>query len=536
MVKSMNIQQLNIISTFKNINPVPKKSQGIFLNSLKSDAVSFTGSKPYDYKTTFSYMASEILKEKQKNNINTRPKNIDKAVGEIAGEYKSPNQNYYKYSESVIEKNTFPVFYNESLKENITDSINESREAVFTEWKNALTGKNPGVLNHSVSKKLEDPVARFVIWEGINYGIRENNRHIPPPFNADVLDRTIDYFQNDIKPEERGLKAQSIKYFSKVYNSMLIDSLLTDIIKNPKYSNYKIYDSDGKEIDKSKLNSVNELGGIWIKIPSLKRAKTYDKQSINALEVLSHENWCTRTRENKAKTALEAGSFYIYLKKEPFNSGYDIRTPEIAITSSNGKIERIQGQLNNNDIPQDKIDLILKFLSERNCIHYDKNGSLKNHTLTADYKQEGPQSYYQVLIACLKKDFNSDSDLDDTQSVFTRLFPNKISGFNEDGLILKSYDSKTHIHKDISIPVSMAGFDEDVLLSSVSEIQTVFDMRNSALKSFPKNLKSVGKKVICTKEQFEKYGPDIMRVLKNQDSEINPVICEKNNTIYIYKK
>ena len=501
MVKCMNIQPLKLISPFNSIKSYPAARQNVVFNSQQYDTISFKGSKPYDYKTTFSYMASEILKEKQKSNTNTQPKNIDNAVKSIVGEYKAPNENYYKYSKSFIDKNTFPSFYNESLKENITESINESRDMVFSQWRDTLTGKNPDTIAHPIEKKLEDPVTRFIIWEGINYGVTEENRHIPSPLNLDVLDRTIDYFQNNITPKERGLKAQSIKYFSKVYNSMLIDDILTKIIKHPAYSNYNIYNAEAKEMD-----------DIWIKLPPLKRAKTSECESIYALEVLSHENWCTKTRENKARAALESGNFYIYLSKNPFNSEYDIRTPEIAMTCSNGKIERIQGQLNNGVIPDDKFDLVLKFLLEHNYIQYGNNGNLKNIQLIADYNAEGPQSYLQVLIANSKQNFNPNFTSDDTEAVFKKLFSNKVAGNDENGLILKSYDSKAHISKDVSIPVSMLGFDEDALLSVVSVIQKNFDMRNMAVKSFPKNLKSVGGKIICTKEQYEKYKDDIIRI------------------------
>lgn len=528
----MNIQQLNIITPFYKINKTAETHSTPMLNTLKNDTVSFTGSKPYDYKTTFAYMASEVLREKQKNNINTQPKDIASAVENIVGQNGAPNEDYYQYSHATKENNKFPACYDESLKDNIIESINYTRDNVFKQWENVLIGNDFAATKHPVSKKLEDPITRFVIWEGINFGITDSDRHLPPPLDLDVLDKTIDYFQNKIEPKERGLKASSPKFFSKIYNSMIIDNLLNQIITDPIYFNYKLYDSEAEEIDKSEIKSAEDLDNVWVKIPPLKRSKADENTAIKTVEVLSHENWCTRSRENKAKAALESGNFYIYLQKEPFGADYQIKTPAIAMTSSHGKIERIQGQLNNGQIPEKHYDTILKFLTKHNYLQIEDDGSFKNITMEANSNDEGPQAYWQLLIAKGKQDIEPILKSNNAERTFRSLFGDKIIDENENGFILKSYNSKYHVSKDVAVPVSMSGFDEDMLLAMVQEVTGVLDLTNAGIEEFPKNLKTVGKKIICTKDQYELFKDDI---IKATTGELPPSVIEKKDTVYIYR-
>ena len=78
----------------------------------------------------------------------------------------------------------------------------------------------------------------------------------------------------------------------------------------------------------------------------------------------------------------------------------------------------------------------------------------------------------------------------------------------------------------IIVPYSMYGIDEDLLLKNVRKINgdlildNVNSVQNSRISKFPPNLESVKGKVSCTKEQFERFHDDILRVLDGQTKRL----------------
>ena len=152
--------------------------------------------------------------------------------------------------------------------------------------------------------------------------------------------------------------------------------------------------------------------------------------------------------------------------------------------------------------------------------------------MEANSNDEGPQAYWQLLIAKGKQDIEPILKSNNTERTFRSLFGDKIIDENENGFILKSYNSKYHVSKDVAVPVSMSGFDEDMLLAMVQEVTGVLDLTNAGIEEFPKNLKTVGKKIICTKDQYELFKDDI---IKATTGELPPSVIEKKDTVYIYR-
>ena len=71
----------------------------------------------------------------------------------------------------------------------------------------------------------------------------------------------------------------------------------------------------------------------------------------------------------------------------------------------------------------------------------------------------------------------------------------------------------------LSVPYSMLGINEDVLLKNVEKIDGnwVLDNKNqlfnSSITTFPPSLKTVNGRIVCSKEQFDKFGADFQRVI-----------------------
>ena len=73
----------------------------------------------------------------------------------------------------------------------------------------------------------------------------------------------------------------------------------------------------------------------------------------------------------------------------------------------------------------------------------------------------------------------------------------------------------------LSVPYSMLGVNEDVLLKNVEKIDGnwVLDNKNqlfnSSITTFPPSLKTVNGRIVCSQKQFDKFGADFQRVLGN---------------------
>ena len=78
----------------------------------------------------------------------------------------------------------------------------------------------------------------------------------------------------------------------------------------------------------------------------------------------------------------------------------------------------------------------------------------------------------------------------------------------------------------ISVPYSMMNINEDALLQNVEVINgnLILDNKNSLFNSsitvFPPSLKKVTGKISCTKEQYQRFGDDMKRVVDNNLSKI----------------
>ena len=88
----------------------------------------------------------------------------------------------------------------------------------------------------------------------------------------------------------------------------------------------------------------------------------------------------------------------------------------------------------------------------------------------------------------------------------------------------KKYKPQFLLSRDqgIVVPYSFMGINEDIILEKVEKINKDFILYNknnlfsSKLTKFPPNLKEVGGRIICTKEQYEQFKEDIHRVVKDK--------------------
>ena len=201
--------------------------------------------------------------------------------------------------------------------------------------------------------------------------VKDSNRHIPLPFNIEVLAKTFAHV-------DASRENMSIGKLSRLYHSNLIDNAL---IHNPE----KIIFVDNQ-------CPVHELKECWVCVPGRGEEDAVQDKFINLVEIFSNKNWCTHSREDKAKAQVETGDFFVYLKRDDDNNW----VPMTAVSSDNrykkkqsiGVIE-LQG-VRNNYILTDEDYKRIKILMRK----FDKTLKFKHR----DINDNAPTACVQMSI------------------------------------------------------------------------------------------------------------------------------------------
>lgn len=470
-----------------------------YLNKNNADTVCFSGkSNPSEYITIFDYMAANILENSAKHGVKgdgLSKKNISKTMKELFDRYDV----FGDFKKSLVSKIKWKSYIPQDVREFSIGKINDARVERLNVWKTYLNNAekiNPAddKYNQELVKKLKNNKSlKFVIWHAITSEINEANRHIPVPFDEKALLQTIQKFER-ILPIDRRTSCSKMT-FLETYTHRLRDNLLTEM-------------------------GLSNNNAVWVRIPSIKHDRANSLDNISHLEILSNSNWCTRSSVDKARAALEDGDFYIYLKRNSVQEW----EPLIGMACSKGKIDQIQGPLNNNIVPLNLLDEVKSFISQ------------KGLKCASGVYDEGPKAQQAIKISEKlseknesKKTFNNAINEKNSEQIFK--FLNVESEVLDDGLLkIGSYKPYYLMDKDAGsvVPYSMFGIDENALLKNVKIIDgnLYLTNKNSLLKSritkFPPNLESVTGRVICSTEQYEKFG-----------SEIEKVVCENKSKIII---
>ena len=478
-----------------NYRQLPLSGRG--LEPLPKDTVSFKGlSLPSQYKTSFDYLAAEILKSNKKWRVDgslLSATNVAKAMTTLF----AMNRVFGPYQESRPDKIKWKKYIPQEIRTYCTDKINDARAARLKQWQDFL--ENP-VLTKEESEKLPNLVndikeslsLKFVIWQAINSELKANNRHIPVPFDATALAETISYFKN-IEPKFRSVTCSSTPFID-MYTHRLRDNLLMK-------------------------KNLSDKDSVWVTIPSIKSDPKHKNENINELEILSYRNWCTRSALDKAEAALEDGNFYIYLERDDNKMWRSM----IGMTSYQGKIDQIQGRENNNLIPVSQVHNIRQFI--------------ESHRLkcTSAVLDEGPKALQQILIAEKLSEHNEEvgktlsKALKDKDSFSVlRILGQNVTSAPDGTYEIGTYKPILMLNKQsgITVPYSYASIDEDFLLEKVSKINGDLilynknKLYNSSLSNFPPKLHTVTGRVYCTRKQFEKFQPAIIEAVNNDMSRI----------------
>lgn len=479
------------ITSYKHCTP---NLNYIKSNGLNNSSLPFRGmSCPSNYKTSFDFLAAELISR------NTKKWGLDGSflsasmISTALDKLFKLNRVFGPYIEANLAKINWRNYIPQDIREYCINKINEARAERLKEWQMFLEAPE------CVDRNLEHPdlvkdikndkALKFIIWNAINSELKVNNRHIPVPLDFIALEETINHFK-EIQPKFRAVACASASFLD-MYTHRLRDNLLM----------------------KKGLSKKQE---VWVKIPSQKHEPENLESNIEALEILSYKNWCTRSSVDKAADALADGDFYLYLKRDDKQIWQSI----LGMASSKGKIDQIQGRDNNNFIPLTELENIKSFL---------KSYGLQCQSGVAD---EGPKAMQQIMIAEKLSEISSivgksltkaikDKDIVSIFKILGQKLKYTSEGKYEIGTYKPQFllDSK----KGITAPYAFMGIDEDSLLENVEKIDGDFVLYNnknkifnSTIEAFPPNLKEVTGRIICSKEQYAKYQDDFKRVVRSE--------------------
>lgn len=486
MINSINNFNYNIY-TDRNFSASLNYKSGIKpFKQLNADTVTFTGMSPASkYKSVFDYLAADILNKNKKYQVDgsmLSASNIRDAVTDLF----KLKRVYGPCTISIPAKIKWKPYVPDDIRVGSVNKINDARAERLEKWHRFL--EFPDCKDQPELKSLleKDKSLRFVIWNAINSELKNNNRHIPVPLNLEALYKTVSGFYK-ITPEDRAVRCASPSFLD-LYTHRLRDTLL-------------------------EKKGLSDNTSLWVRIPSLKKDSVHNAENISMVEILSNRNWCTRSSVDKAEDALKDGDFFIYLERDKQNKW----KPLVGMASHEGKIDQIQGPENNNIIPTAELKNILKYLKENNL------------KCRSGIVSEGPKAYQQLLISKKLAEYNADLGLTLEKAIkenddFAVLkFMNKNVEKLPDGkLEIDSYKPSYNADKNsgLTIPYSMMGINEDAILKNVEKINGNLILSNknylynSTITEFPPALKEVKGTVICSDEQFAKFGDDIKRVAK----------------------
>lgn len=496
------ISSINNISLAFNVynkrtsNPLSVLS---FNKGLAADTVCFTGKSPAStYKTVFEYLAAEILSSNKRYHVGGERISASK-IGAAVQSLFNEDRMFLPFKYSVSEKIKWKSYIPQDIREFSIGKINEARTERMEVWRTflkylrapgdtSLVVKNPELVN----KIGNDDSIRLVIWNAVASELKESNRHIPVPFDEKALLETIKGFEK-IDPKDRTVRCASPS-FIEMYTHRLRDNLLMDL-------------------------ELSDNKAVWVKVPSIKHDVVHKEENIRMLEILSCRNWCTRSSVDKAEAALEDGDFYIYLERGKSN----LWEPLVGMTSLRGKIDQIQGIENNNIVPVGLVDEIKTFINSRN---------LKIHSGITD---EGPKASQALMISEklnevvpeVKSSFIKAIKDNNSFAMFKHLGVD-VKSLNDGTLKIGTYRPSYVIDpkSGITVPYSMFGLNEDILLSNVRVIDGNLILNNknklfnSRIAKFPPMLETVTGKIQCTTEQYERFKPDIDRLIGNDRSKL----------------
>ena len=476
-----------------NINPIFKIQQKAFvtppyLRQLQNDTVSFTGASIGSYDTNYDAYCTKL--QRFKGSFSS-PKNFAQKAQE---KYEFLLEDIFPSPDQLNQKYVCALEWPAGTEKPKDMPITDSRKQILKEWISFLedpkfenrqgnySGENEEEIRDTLKEIKDTPVLKLIILETMLTDIKDDNKHISPPVNPYAISKTVQKLKN-IPRNEVGAFSFINTYRNELGN--LVIERAKDSAKYPP--------EQRKGMIEAFPYSSSTVNGMWIKVPSKSHNRYNLKNNIRAVEIISHENWCTKNAVYKAAASLEEGDFYVFLEKQK-NGEYK---PTIGMALSGRTIFQIQNPSNNDKVAAKYLPVVDFIVSQQGLeFDYDK----RDDGIPAGRQYEITKRLKEVING---KTLETAIKENDAETIF------QYAGIqyekDADGLlILQKYKPKVLIRKGQVPPILFCelGIDEYALLSKVSEIKGPTEFENSEINSLPPNLKSVGRRVSTRPKQF----------------------------------
>lgn len=483
----MHIQPINISQIFKpNFKPIAIPA---YHNRLNCDAVSFTGAPLKSYNS--NYDAYCAAKSRFKHDFSS-PKDFNTKVQakyDLLVKEIFPSQN--ELSERYVCKLEWPIALQRPEHMPITDS----RKQILKEWIDFLenpkfenrqgnySGENEAEISDALQDIKNNPSLKLIILESMINNIKNDNKHISPPLNPYAIAKTV--------KDLGGIPRNDVGAYSFInkYKGELVNLIIKRANDSASYP---------AEQRKGMLEAFpyknGNVDGMWIKIPSRSHNKRNLKNNVRAVEIISHENWCTKNATYKASACLEDGDFYVFLEKQKGEF-----KPTVGMALSARTVMQIQNP-SNNDRFGAKYLPVIDFIVNQQKLDFDY------------YKRDDgiPAGRQYEITKRLKSEFNGKTletaiRENDAETIF------KYAGIDykkdENGLLILSKYKPKIIYKKGQVPPILfceLGINEYDLLSKVSKIEGPAEFENSEINSLPDSIKTLGGRVTIRPNQFSR--------------------------------
>lgn len=483
----MNIRPINISSIFNyNIRPI---TTPVLKNRLDHDTVSFKGASLYDYETNYDAYCSELPRYK---GVFSSPKNF---AAKANAKYEALVKEIFTSDGELNDKYVCTLEWPAGTEKPKHMPITDSRKQILKEWVDFLdnpkfenrqghyAGENEAEVADTLQVIKNNPSVKLIILETMLSDIKKNNKHISPPLNPYAVAKTV---KNLGSIERSDVGAFS---FPSQYKNELINLIIARAKDSEQYSQQQ-----RKGMIEAFPYSSENLTGMWIKVPSKKHNQHNLQNNIRSVEIISHENWCTKNAAYKASACLEEGDFYVFLEKQ--KKGTYKPTVGMALIKGN-TILQIQNPPNNDKVEYKYLPVV-DFIVEKQGLEFDYA-----------QRDDGIPGGRQYEITKRLKDKINGKTLETAirEKDFETIFQYSGMKYTKDDnnlFVLSSYRPKVLIKKGNVPPISFdeLGINEFDLLSQVSKIEGPAEFQNSKINTLPDTIKSLGPYTTIRIDQF----------------------------------
>lgn len=289
------------------------------------------------------------------------------------------------------------------------------RKGILQDWFNYVIEEN-GAYTKAI---------QLLILSAITKNLGKKDDNLPPTMNKGVLTDCVSDLNKELEKDKKA------KFdFSKMYQNKL-----------------RVFYSDDTKTGESETK--------WVVIPSKKHDLENFEANVEKLKTLSYKSWCTKSYN--AEPYLSEGDFHVYLENGE---------PKIGIRFVGNKIQEIQGERNDSQIPLKYFDLVNDYVGKN------------NFNYSNDTKEELKRAKINKLkFEKIKQDLSDTIENNDVVKIY-EYFGINVEKDKNSKLILSEYKQPS-----CDFTYNDLGIDEQKLFNDVIRIKGNACFANSQLKT-----------------------------------------------------